>query len=105
MEIKQRIKEEKKDNIYPIKRNTDRPVNTTLDSESEKDKRRFLLSFQMATELGFMIVIPLLAGTLLGIYLDQRLGTKPIFILVGVAVGIAVSVVSIVRIIGSLIDS
>ena len=45
----------------------------------------------MAMSIGFAIVIPLLVFILGGIALDNWLHTTPIFILVGVALGLFVS--------------
>lgn len=39
------------------------------------------------SEIGFVLLIAVLAGVLGGYWLDQRLGTVPIFVLVGFAIG------------------
>ena len=39
------------------------------------------------SEIGFVLLFAVLAGTLAGSWLDQRLGTSPIVALVGFAVG------------------
>jgi F0F1-type ATP synthase assembly protein I len=39
------------------------------------------------SEIGFILLFTVLAGVLAGYWLDQRLGTIPIFVLVGFAVG------------------
>ena len=39
------------------------------------------------SEIGFVLLFTVLAGTLAGYWLDQRLGTVPLFVLVGFAVG------------------
>jgi F0F1-type ATP synthase assembly protein I len=39
------------------------------------------------SEIGFVLLFTVLAGTLAGYWLDQRLGTIPIFVLVGFAIG------------------
>ena len=39
------------------------------------------------SEIGFVLLFTVLAGTLAGYWLDQRLGTVPIFVLVGFAFG------------------
>jgi F0F1-type ATP synthase assembly protein I len=41
------------------------------------------------SEIGFVLLFTVLAGTLAGYWLDQRLGTVPVFVLVGFAVGCA----------------
>jgi F0F1-type ATP synthase assembly protein I len=39
------------------------------------------------SEIGFVLLFTVLAGTLAGDWLDQRLGTSPIVALVGFAIG------------------
>ena len=39
------------------------------------------------SEIGFVLLFTVLAGTLAGYWLDQRLGTIPVFVLVGFAIG------------------
>jgi F0F1-type ATP synthase assembly protein I len=39
------------------------------------------------SEIGFVLLIAVLAGVLGGYWLDQRLDTVPIFVLVGFAIG------------------
>ena len=39
------------------------------------------------SEIVFVLLLTVLAGTLAGYWLDQRLGTIPIFVLVGFAIG------------------
>jgi F0F1-type ATP synthase assembly protein I len=39
------------------------------------------------SEIGFVLLFTVLAGLLAGYWLDQRLGTVPIFVLIGFAIG------------------
>ncbi len=39
------------------------------------------------SEIGFVLLFTVLAGILAGYWLDQRLGTVPIFVLIGFAIG------------------
>lgn len=41
------------------------------------------------SEIGLVLLIAVLAGVLGGYWLDQRLGTVPVFVLVGFAIGTA----------------
>ena len=41
------------------------------------------------SEIGFILLIAVLAGVLGGYWLDQRLGTIPVFVLAGFAIGTA----------------
>ena len=45
----------------------------------------------LAWELGYMIAIPLIAFTLVGRFLDKKLGTSPWLLLTGVLIAIAVT--------------
>lgn len=45
--------------------------------EEEIERRKFLSGLNFATQLGFVIAIPIVGGALLGSYLDQKLGTTP----------------------------
>jgi F0F1-type ATP synthase assembly protein I len=39
------------------------------------------------SEIGFVLLFTVLAGILAGYWLDQRLGTVPVFVMIGFAVG------------------
>jgi hypothetical protein len=39
------------------------------------------------SEIGFVLLFTVLAGILAGYWLDQRLGTVPVFVLIGFAIG------------------
>jgi len=39
------------------------------------------------SEIGFVLLFTVLAGIFAGYWLDQRLGTVPIFVLIGFAIG------------------
>jgi F0F1-type ATP synthase assembly protein I len=39
------------------------------------------------SEIGFVLLFTVLGGTLAGYWLDQRLGTIPIFVLIGFTIG------------------
>lgn len=45
--------------------------------EEDIEQRKFLSGIGFATELGFVIAVPIAGGALLGSYLDQKLGTTP----------------------------
>jgi ATP synthase protein I len=52
------------------------------------------------SEIGFVLLISVLAGVLGGYWLDQRLGTIPIFVLVGFAIGTTGGAIGCWRLIG-----
>ena len=51
------------------------------------------------SEIGLVLLVTVLAGTLAGYWLDQRLGTIPIFVLVGFAIGITSGAIACWRLI------
>lgn len=61
--------------------------------------------FSLAFELGFMIAVPIVIFSLLGGFLDKKMETSPIFILIGIFVSIFVSGYSIYQKIKSITDN
>jgi F0F1-type ATP synthase assembly protein I len=61
------------------------------------------------SEIGFVLLITVLAGVVVGYWVDQRLGTIPVFVLVGFAVGTVSGAVAcwrlIVRVLARLAES
>ena len=45
--------------------------------------------FALFSEIGFIILITVLAGILVGYWVDQRLGTLPLFVLLGFRSGVS----------------
>jgi F0F1-type ATP synthase assembly protein I len=54
-------------------------------------------ALSLATSLGLMTAIVMSAGIFVGRRVDARLGTEPLFAVVGFALGVAVGVVSFIR--------
>jgi len=54
-------------------------------------------SFNLATGLGFTIAIPIVFGVLAGLFLDNKAGTKPLFTLSFIIIGILASVYGTIR--------
>ena len=48
--------------------------------------------------VGWLIVIPILAGTFVGLWLDGKFHTRPILALVGATLGVALGLYSVWRI-------
>jgi ATP synthase protein I len=44
--------------------------------------------FALFSEIGFVLLVTTLAGVGIGYWVDQRLGTVPVFVLVGLFVGL-----------------
>ncbi len=56
------------------------------------------------SEVGFVLLIAVLAGVLGGYWLDQRLGTVPLFVLIGFAIGTSGGSVACWRLIARFLD-
>jgi len=54
--------------------------------------------------IGWLVAICIAGATMLGLWIDGRLGTKPVFTLVGLILGLAVAVFSLARVLGSSTD-
>lgn len=57
------------------------------------------------TGIGFFIAACILGGILAGLWIDNKLDTKPLFILLGLAVGLAVAFTGVYRMIRLVIDN
>jgi F0F1-type ATP synthase assembly protein I len=57
------------------------------------------------SEIGFVLLFTVLAGTLGGHWLDQQLGTNPVFILVGLAIGLGSGAAGCWRLLASFLKS
>ncbi|MEK7165186.1 MAG: AtpZ/AtpI family protein [Patescibacteria group bacterium] len=44
-----------------------------------------------ASEVGFSIALPIVAGAFLGLWLDKKIGTQPIMTLIGIMLGVLLS--------------
>ena len=56
------------------------------------------------TGVGFFIVFWILAGVFLGLWLDNKFDTEPIFILSGLVVGLAIAIFGVYRMIRPLMN-
>ncbi|HEY8168481.1 MAG TPA: AtpZ/AtpI family protein [Candidatus Limnocylindrales bacterium] len=55
--------------------------------------------FALFTEIGLVFLVTTLAGALAGHWLDERLGTNPVFALVGLLGGFAIGAIGVSRLI------
>ncbi len=55
--------------------------------------------FALFSEIGLILLVTTLAGVLAGYWIDRQLGSLPIFVLVGLAVGLTAGAVSVYRLI------
>jgi F0F1-type ATP synthase assembly protein I len=57
------------------------------------------------TGIGFFVAACILGGILVGLWIDNKLDTRPLFILLGLAVGLAVAFAGVYRMIRSVLDN
>jgi F0F1-type ATP synthase assembly protein I len=55
--------------------------------------------FALFSEIGLVLLVTTLVGVLAGYWLDQQIGTLPIFLLVGLAAGLGAGGLAIYRLI------
>jgi ATP synthase protein I len=48
--------------------------------------------------IGFYLITPLLLGIFIGLYIDAKFGTKPIFTLVGIGLGVILTFVNLIKV-------
>src|SRR4030042_3017421 len=62
---------------------------------TEKEKNQFFANVNLASELGFVIAIPLVGGVILGTYLDKTFDSEPKFTLSCIFFGVFLSLYNI----------
>lgn len=75
--------------------------------EQKNDKRenfKMFYSLDLAARLGFSIAVPMIIFILVGRFLDSYFNTFPIFVLLGLIVGLASSIFEIFRSVLPLLD-
>lgn len=70
----------------------------------KKEDFKMFYSLDLAARLGFSIAIPLIIFILMGRFLDGFFNTSPIFVLLGLIVGLASSIFEIFRSVLPLLD-
>lgn len=66
---------------------------------------RALAYFALFSEIGLVLLVTVLLGVLAGYWLDQRLGTIPIFVLVGLGIGLTAGALAVWRMISRFLAS
>ncbi|HEY6058751.1 MAG TPA: AtpZ/AtpI family protein [Candidatus Limnocylindrales bacterium] len=61
--------------------------------------------FALFSEIGLVLLVTTLAGVLAGYWLDQQLGSLPIFVVVGLLVGLAAGARAVYRLITRFLAS
>ena len=67
--------------------------------------RDSLKALSLLTQLGITMIVPIGMGVLLGVFLDRKLGTAPIFLFVMILIGIAAGFRNVHHITQSFIKS
>ncbi|KKQ70433.1 MAG: hypothetical protein UT33_C0015G0040 [Candidatus Peregrinibacteria bacterium GW2011_GWC2_39_14] len=70
----------------------------------EKKKSNVFASLSLAWELGYTIALPIAILGFGGAYADKRLGTVPLFILIGIALAIIISGIGIYRKVKNIVN-
>ncbi len=71
----------------------------------KKDGLKFSYALSLATQLGFLTVASIGGFLALGIWLDSKLDTSPLLVLIGIAIGIVVTTYEVHHLIQPLITS
>ena len=61
-------------------------------------------SLYLGMELGLLITIPLVGFLLLGVWMDDKMNTFPIFLLTGIIVGMGAAVLMVYKVIIPYLD-
>lgn len=56
--------------------------------EKDSSKQKLFYAISLALQMGFLIAIPLVLFTVLGIFLDNNFDTFPLFLMIFVGVGL-----------------
>lgn len=56
-----------------------------MPNSENNQKKNLFYAISLGLELGFLIVIPLVVFVVLGIFLDRKFNTSPIFLLISIA--------------------
>lgn len=67
------------------------------DGFDRKEIFNMALLFSLSLEIGFLILIPLIFFVLLSRYLDVKLGTFPLFLIIGIVLALITSSLAIYR--------
>ena len=61
--------------------------------------------FALFSEIGLILLVTTLAGSLAGHWLEERIGTNPILLLVGLLLGLAAGAIAVYRLINRFLAS
>lgn len=61
--------------------------------------------FALFSEIGLILLVTTLAGVLVGYWIDQRIGSLPVFVLIGLFAGLGLGAVGVKRLIDRFLAS
>jgi len=61
-------------------------------SDFEKDHLKIFYALSLAWQLGFIIAVPIGGFLILGLWLDKKLSTFPILLIMGIIIGMVITV-------------
>lgn len=64
---------------------------------SKKDNRHILKNLALITQIGLSMVIPIIIGVYLGGFIDDKVGTKMVFRLIFLLLGVATAFVNLFK--------
>lgn len=95
----------KKTNTYRLDKGDWKEFDPKGIEGKKEDKSVFLEGIRMASNLGFEIAFPLVLGVMAGVYLDNKIGIAPRLTLIGLGIGLIISIINTIRLIIKLINS
>lgn len=63
----------------------------------EDEKKKTLRAIDLAWSLGFILLVPQLAGVFFGLFLDTKFGTKPILTIAFLTIGLVIGILAMAR--------
>ncbi len=70
---------------------------------AKKNTPNTIYAISFAWQLGFLIAVPIAAFLLLGLFADRFFGTYPLFLILGIIVGIAITIYEVYNLLIPLI--
>lgn len=73
--------------------------------KKEEPPQKNLMWFYVGAsgQIGFSILVPLLIGVFVGVWIDSKYGTKPLWTIIGLGGGFIVSLISLVKTVKDLL--
>jgi len=75
-----------------------------MSDSDQKPQKQLAYIIGLGTQFGLMIAATLALTLIAGVYLDKFLHTKPLFILLGVIIGIAASILEIFHVVLPILE-